>query len=110
MRVALQPQPSFADLALQAQGLRLDPSLQAIADLLDAHGELVERVRQDLVRGLRQPQVGRDGMTAEQVLRAFVLQRVKAWDLRELSERTADGYTLRQFTRFFSAAVPRHGA
>lgn len=110
MRADRQPQPSFADLALQAQGLRLDPSLQAIADLLDAHGELVEQVRQDLVRGLRQPQVGRDGMTAEQVLRAFVLQRVKDWDLRELSERTADGYTLRQFTRFFSAAVPRHDA
>src|SRR5207253_2772169 len=60
--------------------------------------------------GLRQPHVGRDGMTAEQVLRAFVLQRVKDWDLRELSERTADGYTLRLFTRFFSAPVPRHDA
>jgi len=110
MRPSLHQQPSFADLELQAQGLRLDPLLQAIADLLDQHGELVELVRQDLVRGLRQPHVGREGMTAEQVLRAFVLQRVKAWDLRELRERTADGYTLRQFTRFFSAAVPRHDA
>ena len=110
MRAALPPQPSFADLDLQAQGLRLDPLLQAIADLLDEHGELVELVRQDLVRGLRRPQVGREGMTAEQVLRAFVLQRVKNWDLRELSERTADGYTVRLFTRFFSTAVPRHDA
>ena len=109
MRPSLQPQPSFADLELRAQG-RLDPSLQAIADLLDEHGELVELVRQDLVRGLRRPHVGREGMTAEQVLRAFVLQRVKDWDLRELSERTADGYTLRLFTAFFSTAVPRHDA
>ncbi|MGH7353560.1 MAG: ISNCY family transposase, partial [Candidatus Rokuibacteriota bacterium] len=73
-------------------------------------GELVEVVREDLVRGLRTPTIGRRGMTAEQVLRAFVLQRVKAWDLRELRERTADGYTLRGFTRFFSAPVPRHDA
>ncbi len=72
MRADLHQQPSFADLALQAQGLRLDPLLQAIADLLDEHGELVELVRQDLVRGLRQPHVGREGMTAEQVLRSFV--------------------------------------
>jgi IS5 family transposase len=103
-------QVSFADLELQAQSRRLDPRLQAIADLLDQHGELVELVRQDLGRGLRQPHVGREGMTAEQVLRAFVLQRVQDWDLRELRERTADGYTLRIFTRFFSAAVPRHDA
>jgi IS5 family transposase len=109
MRASLLPQPSFADLELRTQG-RLDPRLQVIADLLDEHGELVELVRQDLVRGLRRPHVGREGMTAEQVLRSFVLQRVKAWDLRELSERTADGYTLRVFTAFFSAAVPRHDA
>jgi IS5 family transposase len=110
MRASLQPQPSFADLELRALGRGLDPHLQAIADLLDQHGELVELVRQDLVRGLRRPHVGREGMTAEQVLRSFVLQRVKDWDLRELSERTADGYTLRLFTAFFSAAVPRHDA
>ena len=92
MRAHGPQQVSFADLELQAQSRRLDPPLQAIADLLDQHGELVELVRQDLVRGLRQPHVGREGMTAEQVLRAFVLQRVKAWDLRELRERTADGF------------------
>lgn len=110
MRAAIHAQPSFADFELQAQGLALEPALQRIADLLDHHGELVDLVRQDLVRGLRTPTRGRAGMTAEQVLRAFVLQRVKAWDLRELSARTADGYTLRGFTRFFSAPVRRHDA
>ncbi len=110
MRPSLHQQPSLADLELQAQGLRLDSLVQAIADLLDQHGELVELVRQDLVRGLRQPHVGREGMTAEHTLRVFVLQRIKDWDLRELSERTADGDTVRIFTRFFSTAVPRHDA
>jgi len=59
---------------------------------------------------LRHPGTGRPGLTAEQVLRTFILQRCKNWDLRELRERTADGYTLRIFTGFFSAPVPRHDA
>ncbi len=110
MRLGTQPQPSFADLEFQAQGVALEPLLQGIADLLDQHGDLIELVRQDLVRGLRRPTTGRTGLTAEQVLRTFILQRVKNWDLRELRARTADGYTLRRFTRFFGAPVPQHDA
>src|SRR5258708_10394399 len=36
--------------------------------------------------------------------------RVKSWDLRELSERIADGYTVRHFTDFRSHPVPKHDA
>jgi IS5 family transposase len=110
MRATCSPQPSFADLELQAQGLGLDATLQTIATLLEAHPGLVDVVLADLQRGLRRPRTGRPGLTAEQVLRTFILQRVKNWDLRELRERTADGYTLRIFTGFFSAPVPRHDA
>jgi IS5 family transposase len=104
------PQVSFADLEFAAQGVALDATLHAIAEFLDDHGDLVALVYQDLVRGLKQPQRGRDGLTADQVLRAFVLQRVKNWDLRELRERIADGYTLRRFTLFYSHPVPKHDA
>jgi len=110
MRATCSPQPSFADLELQAQGLALDATLQTSAAILEAHPGLVDLVLADLQRGLRHPRTGRTGLPAEQVLRTFVLQRVKNWDLRELRERTADGYTLRIFTGFFSAAVPRHDA
>ena len=34
---------------------RLEPLLQAIYDFLDKQSALVERVRRDLVRGLKQP-------------------------------------------------------
>jgi IS5 family transposase len=101
---------SFADYELQAQGVALDATLQALADFLDAPEELVTLVHADLVRELKRPQTGRDGLSAVQVLRAFVLQRVKAWDLRELRERIADGYTLRIFTTFDAAPVPKHDA
>ncbi len=106
-----QAQPlSFADLELQSQGVPLDATLQALADFLDAHEELVTLVYADLVRGLKRPGTGRDGLSAARVLRAFVLQRVKDWDLRELRERIADGYTLRRFTTFDAQPVPQHDA
>jgi IS5 family transposase len=101
---------TFADFELRSQGVALDATLQALADFLDEHEDLVTLVHQDLVRGLTRPQTGRDGLSAAQVLRAFVLQRVKAWDLRELRERIADGYTLRLFTTFDSQPVPQHDA
>jgi len=110
MRLSFSPPPTFADLELQRQGLAVDATLHAIGALLEAEPGLVDLVHQDLVRDLRQPHTGRDGLTAEQTLRAYVLQHVKDWDLRELRARTADGFTLRIFTRFFSAPVPTHKA
>ena len=101
---------SFADLELQSQGVALEAPLQALADFLDVHAELVTLVHADLVRGLKRARTGREGLSAPQVLRAFVLQRVKHWDLRELSERIADGYTLRIFTTFDAELVPKHDA
>jgi transposase, IS5 family len=110
MTRAIDPQISFADLALHRQGVRLDPILQAISDLIEDHPELVERVRQDLERGLKNARTGRSGLTAPQVLRSLTLQRVKNWDYRELRERIADGYTLRQFAGFYTQPVPKHDA
>jgi len=104
------PQISFADLEFIQQGIRLDPTLKAIAEFLDQHGAIVQRVRHDLVRGLKKPTTGRTGLTAPQVLRSLILMRVKNWDYRELRERIADGYTLRHFTAFNSQQVPHHDA
>jgi IS5 family transposase len=101
---------SFADLEFLDQGVRLEPMLQAISNFIDEHGHIIDKVRRDLNRGLKNPKTGRSGLTAQQVLRSIVLQRVKNWDYRELRERIADGYTLRRFTRFFSQLVPKHDA
>jgi transposase, IS5 family len=105
-----EPQLGFADLELRHQGVHLDPQLQAIAALLDDHAPLVEQVRQDLVRGLKNPNTGRHGITPSQTLRSLILMRVKNWDYRELRERINDGYTLRGFTHFDSHPVPKHDA
>src|SRR5262249_48867266 len=101
---------SFADWELLRQGVVLEPSLAAIADFLDEHEEIVEAIRGDLRCGLKRPDTGRKGLTAQQVLRSLILMRVKNWDYRELRERTADGLTLRQFADFNAQPVPKHDA
>ena len=110
MSRAAHPQISFADWELMRQGLVLEPLLQAIADFLDDHAEMIETIRGNLRRGLKNPDTGRNGLTAQQVLRSLILMRIKNWDYRELRERIADGYTLRQFTGFYCQPVPKHDA
>src|SRR6266481_6837657 len=110
MSRAEPPQVSFADLEFIQQGIVLDPVLQTISNFLDQHEGMIKKVRSDLERGLKNPATGRNGLTPSQVLRSLVLMRVKSWDLRELSERIADGYTLRQFTEFYCQPVPKHHA
>src|ERR1700723_1298013 len=101
---------SFADWELTRQGLRLEPLLQAISDFLDDQKDMIDQVRCDLIRDLKNAETGRSGMTPQQILRSLVLMRVKNWDYRELRERIADGLTLRQFTDFYCDPVPKHDA
>src|SRR5262249_16899703 len=103
------PQVSFADWELMHQG-SLDPLLAEISELLDQEEEVIERIRLDLERGLKRPAMGRGGLTPAQVLRSLGLMTIKSWDYRELRERIADGYSLRQFTHFYAQAVPQHQA
>jgi len=90
-----KPQISFADWELLQQGILLEPLLQSISDFLDDHKEMIEAVRRDLQRGLKNPGTGRNGLAPQQVLRSLILMRIKNWNYRELRERIADGYTLR---------------
>ena len=110
MSRATARQISFADWELMRQGIRLEPLLKAVSDFLDDQHAMIERVRRDLVRGLKKPGSGRGGLTPQQVLRSLVLMRVKNWDYRELRERIADGLTLRQFAEFHCRPVPKHDA
>ena len=92
MSRTLDSQLSFADLELSRLGVHLDPVLQGIDAFLGQHSDLVEQVRRDLERGLKNPTTGRSGITPSQTLRSLTLMRVKNWDYRELRERINDGY------------------
>jgi IS5 family transposase len=104
------PQVSFADLEFLAQGIDLDPIFKRISEFLADHPNIVKLVGKDLKGDLKKPDRGRCGITAPQVVRSLILMRVKNCDYRELRERIADGYTLRQFTGFYSQRVPMHDA
>lgn len=103
-------QLGFADWEFLRQGVVLERELQAIADFLDEHAEMVEAIGGDLRWGLKNPNTGRKGVTPQQVLRSLILMRVKNWDYRELRERIADGLTLRRFADFNAQPVPKHDA
>ena len=82
MSRATHLQVSFADLEFHQQGIFLPPMLQSISDFLDEHEEMIEKVRGDLERGLKNPVTGRNGLTPAQVLRSLILMRVKNWTYR----------------------------
>jgi IS5 family transposase len=103
-------QISFADLELLRQGIEMEPALQQISAYLDRHPQLSKTVEEQLQKGLKKSRTGRRGLTGGQVLRSWVLMRIKNWDYRELAERIRDGITLRLFTGFYSNAVPCHTA
>src|SRR5258708_1441407 len=107
---SLPPQLSFGGRELQFEGVQPDPLLRTIAEFLDQHLTLIEQVRKDLERGLKNARTGRNGIAPSQVLRSLVLMRVKNWDYRELQERIHDGFTLRSFTEFDSQPVPKQDA
>ena len=58
------------------------------------HGDLVGRGRHRI-----DPNTGRDGMAAEQVLRAFVLKQMNDFSYEELAFHLADSNTYRAFCR-----------
>ena len=61
MSRTVERQVSFADWELMRQGLRLEPLLQAISDFLDDQKDMIEQVRCDLTRGLKNAETGRSG-------------------------------------------------
>ena len=59
--------------------------LQKMSRLLDAHPEMEELVLQDLVRDLKEPDQGRLGMSARQVLRVLVIKQLTHWSYPDLA-------------------------
>jgi hypothetical protein len=70
--------------------------LQAMSDLLDEVPEIVGLVHEDMIRDLLDPEAGREGITAEQVLRALISPTRAA---TEHSVDSASATALRQSPR-----------
>jgi transposase, IS5 family len=83
--------------------------LHKMSTVLDAIPEAAKLVGADLARrGDKQIDTnkGREGMTAEQVLRAFVVKQMNGYSYEELAFHLADSSTYRSFCRFGIAEKP----
>ena len=70
-------QITFSDLEFMSQGIQLDPVLEHILRFVVQNAALVEAVRTQLHHGLKKPQTGRSGLTAEQAILSLILMRIK---------------------------------
>jgi IS5 family transposase len=77
---------------------RRSKQLVDISDILDAKPEILDLVQRDLVGSVR-ADLGRRGLTAEQVLRILVLQRVTGFSFDELEFAVNDSGTYWTFCR-----------
>jgi len=102
MRQKLNPQLNlFTTMARN----KIAQELQQISKVLDANPKVVELAYQDLVRCAR-PTTGREGMTAEQVLRCAILKQYRQLTYEELAFHLEDSDSFRGFSRLEMGQYP----
>lgn len=83
--------------------------LEVIGRLLDSEPRFARLVAQDLAQGVKAPQTGAPGLTADQVLRIVILKQMNEFSYEALAFHLADSLTYRAFCRLgaFEAAPAR---
>lgn len=94
MRQLFREQPSLTGQAVDHRHAR---ELEGVDEILRKHPDITALVLQDLHERLRVPGDGREGMTAEQVLRTAVLKQLNTFTYEELSFHLLDSTTYRTF-------------
>ena len=96
MRKTINPQPNLREPWVELEHAR---ELETTSSLLDAHPKLNELVLQDLksVTPSAGSDVGRGGMSTEQVLRALLVKQLNQFSYRELAFHLADSRSYRTF-------------
>jgi IS5 family transposase len=79
--------------------------LGAISGILDTQPQILDRVYQDLSR-IRQADTGREGMSAEQVLRCAVLKQYRELTYGELAFHLEDSQSFRAFAKMRMGQYP----
>jgi IS5 family transposase len=102
MRRKFNPQLNLFTIMARNQ---IAQELQLISQVLDATPRVLELVYQDLVRSSR-PTTGREGMTAEQVLRCAILKQYRQLTYEELAFHLEDSSSFRGFSRLEMGQYP----
>jgi len=96
MRQILQPQiPIVHHLVDHIHGFEL----VVMSQILDEEPTIAQLVFADLTRSGRRTDTGRDGMTAEQVIRAVIIKQMNCFSYQELAFHLADSRSYRTFCR-----------
>ena len=75
--------------------------LNKINDILDELSMIAELIHADLIRGLDNPETGRDGMmTADQVYRVLLIKQMNGFSYEELAFHLEDSRTYHAFCGF----------
>lgn len=106
MRKLIVAQRSLFDRAifLLLSIFKPNKTLRGMDEIIDANPEIVKAVQADLNRGSRGH--GRNGMSAERVLRSAILKQWKGYSYRDLRDHINESVAYRWFTRFYSDTVP----
>jgi IS5 family transposase len=83
--------------------------LAEVSEILDANPEVLDLVYEDLV-GTARAEHGREGMSAEQVLRAAVVKQSQNLTYEELEFHLGDSQAFRAFVRLEVDQAPTHSA
>lgn len=73
--------------------------LAEISKILDDNPEVYGLVHKDLIAGLKNPETGREGMSAEQVIRTLVVYQMNEYSYQELEFHIIDSACYRAFCR-----------
>jgi IS5 family transposase len=84
---------------------RVSRELRGISEIIEAHPEILEGIYRDLSRSHR-VDTGRDGMTAEQVLRCAVLKQYRSLTYEELEFHLQDSQSFRAFAKLKMGQSP----
>ena len=102
MRYKFNPQLNIFTTMARNQ---IAKELREISKVLDANPKVVELAFQDLTRSAR-PTTGREGMTAEQVLRCAILKQYRQLTYEELAFHLEDSDAFRSFARLDMGQYP----
>ncbi len=78
--------------------------LKAMDAIINDNPDLVKVVHADLTKNLSY--TGREGISAERILRTAILKQLKGYTYRELREQLHGSVPFRWFTRFYSDEIP----
>lgn len=82
--------------------------LKAMDRIISEHPDIVKAVHADLTQSLSD--TGRNGISAERVLRTAIIKQLKGYSYRELREQLHGSVLFRWFTRFYSDEIPHFTA